>query len=128
MTQRNSLRWKLTWLIAAGSAFTAILSAAGFTWLDLRRYRQHLDEAIPAIVRQYMGGAALILALSLAIAAGVGAGLQTRVSAPILRIAQFAQHVGVTHSFERRVEVNSADELGVLALSFNMMLEEIQRR
>ena len=49
MTRRNSLRWKLTWLIAAGSAFTAILSAAGFTWLHLQRYRQHLEEEIAAI-------------------------------------------------------------------------------
>ena len=36
-----SLRWKLTYFIAAGSAFAAVLAAAGFTWFDLQRFWKH---------------------------------------------------------------------------------------
>jgi signal transduction histidine kinase len=54
--------------------------------------------------------------------------LQARVSAPILAIARVAERISQTHQFQDRVEVASGDELGVLAQSFNSMLNEIARR
>jgi two-component system, sensor histidine kinase len=80
------------------------------------------------VLRQYLGGAALIIALSLVVAAILAVMLQARVSAPILAIARVAERISQTHQFQDRVEVTSGDELGVLAQSFNSMLNEIARR
>jgi signal transduction histidine kinase/ActR/RegA family two-component response regulator len=80
------------------------------------------------VLRQYLGGAALIVALSLMVAAVLAMVLQSRVSAPILAIAEVAERISRTHQFQDRVAVTSGDELGVLAQSFNSMLEEIARR
>jgi signal transduction histidine kinase/AmiR/NasT family two-component response regulator len=84
--------------------------------------------SITTILRQYLGGALLIAALSLMIAAVLAVVLQSRVSAPILAIASVAERISQTHQFRDRVAVDSTDELGVLARSFNAMLEEIERR
>ncbi|HLK62091.1 MAG TPA: ATP-binding protein [Bryobacteraceae bacterium] len=84
--------------------------------------------SIVAVLRQYSGGAALIIALSLVVAAFLAIALQSRVSAPILAIAKVAERIAETHRFEDRVLVSSGDELGVLAESFNTMLDEIGRR
>jgi methyl-accepting chemotaxis protein len=90
-----------------------------------------LSASVPSMtemVRQYLGGAALIIALSLVVAAVLAVVLQARVSAPILAIAKVAQRISQTHQFDDRVQMTSADELGVLAQSFNSMLDEIARR
>jgi signal transduction histidine kinase len=84
--------------------------------------------SIAAVLRQYLGGAALIMALSLAVAAIVAVVLQSRVSSPILAMARVAERIAETHRFADRVSVTSSDELGVLADSFNAMLDEIGRR
>lgn len=84
--------------------------------------------SIAAILSQYLGGAALILALSLVVAALMAVALQSRVSSPVLAVAQVAERIAETHRFSDRVTVTSSDELGVLADSFNTMLDEIGRR
>ncbi|MDE3165336.1 MAG: response regulator [Acidobacteriota bacterium] len=84
--------------------------------------------SLAQVVREYLPGAALIVGLSLLIAALLALSLQSRFSRPILEVAAVAQRIARTHSFEDRVARVSADELGVLADSFNAMLEEIQRR
>ncbi len=84
--------------------------------------------SMAAVLSQYLGGAALIIALSLVVAAILAVVLQARVSAPILAIARVAERISQTHQFQDRVEVASGDELGVLAESFNSMLDEIARR
>ena len=84
--------------------------------------------SIPAVLSQYLGGAGLIIMLSLVVAAVVAVALQSRVSAPILAIAKVAERIAETHRFEDRVTVSTRDELGVLAGSFNAMLDEIGRR
>jgi len=83
---------------------------------------------ILAVLRQYLGSAGMIFVLSLAVAAVVAMALQARVSRPILAIARIAQRIAQTHRFNDRVAVASNDELGVLAESFNAMLDEIERR
>ena len=90
-----------------------------------------LSASVPSlsqVLRQYLGGAALVFALSLLVAAVLAMVLQSRVSAPILAIAEVAERISKTHQFQDRVAVTSADELGVLAQSFNSMLNEIARR
>jgi signal transduction histidine kinase/ActR/RegA family two-component response regulator len=81
-----------------------------------------------AVLRQALGSAGMIFVLSLVVAAMVAMALQARVSRPILAIARIAQRIAQTHRFNDRVAVASNDELGVLAESFNAMLEEIERR
>jgi signal transduction histidine kinase/ActR/RegA family two-component response regulator len=83
---------------------------------------------VRAVLGQFIGSAGLIFALSLVVAAIVAMALQSRVSTPILAIARVAQRIARTHHFNDRVAVASTDELGVLAESFNSMLEEIERR
>jgi signal transduction histidine kinase/CheY-like chemotaxis protein len=90
-----------------------------------------LSASVPSafsILRQYLGGTALIVVLSLFVAALVAMLLQSGVSTPLLEMARIAQHIAQTHHFEDRVAVTSSDELGVLATSFNAMLDEIGRR
>ncbi|MGA2113472.1 MAG: ATP-binding protein [Bryobacteraceae bacterium] len=228
MKKYASLRWRLAALIAGGSAVSAVIAAAGFSWLDLHRFWDHTgaevaaignivaDQVGPAItlsdrkaanellgslrtdnlvrdavlysargdcfaafhrsavrgcparpsdgtrreagalvlvravsaggerlgtlvlagsvpsmaavLRQYLSGAVLIFALSLVVAAVVAVVLQSRVSSPILAMARVAERIAETHQFADRVTVASSDELGVLANSFNTMLEEIGRR
>ncbi|HYL77258.1 MAG TPA: response regulator [Bryobacteraceae bacterium] len=83
---------------------------------------------IAAILLQYLRGAGLIIVLTLAVAAVLAVVLQSWVSAPILAIARVAQRIAETHRFDERVRKQSDDEVGVLAGSFNMMLDEIGRR
>ena len=83
---------------------------------------------IGVLVRRYLGGAALIVILSLVVAAVGAMALQSRVSSPILAMARVAERIAATHRFSDRVAVTSSDELGVLAASFNSMLVEIERR
>ncbi len=84
--------------------------------------------SVASVVRQYAGGAVLIIILSLAVAAILALAMQSRVSAPLLSIARVAKRIAETHGFHDRVAVSSSDEVGVLAESFNTMLEEIGRR
>jgi signal transduction histidine kinase/CheY-like chemotaxis protein len=84
--------------------------------------------SITAILRQYLGGAAMVVLLSLLVAAVLAISLESRISAPILAIAQVARRMAETHRFDQRVRVVSSDEVGVLATSFNMMLNELERR
>jgi signal transduction histidine kinase/CheY-like chemotaxis protein len=84
--------------------------------------------SVPALLGQYLAGAALIIGLSLVVAAIVAVALQSRVSAPLLEIASVAERISKTHQYGDRVSYSSFDELGVLANSFNAMLDEIGRR
>ena len=90
-----------------------------------------LEAGMPSmlfVLRQYAGGAILIIFLSLVVAGVLALALQARVSAPLLGIATVAKRIAETHHFQDRVAVSSSDEVGLLAESFNMMLEEIGRR
>ncbi|HXB67528.1 MAG TPA: ATP-binding protein [Candidatus Acidoferrales bacterium] len=84
--------------------------------------------SVPSLLGQYLAGAGLIIGLSLVVAAVVAMALQSRVSTPLLEIASVAERISKTHQFADRVSVSSFDELGVLANSFNAMLDEIARR
>ena len=86
------------------------------------------EPAFFAVLEQYLGGAVLVLAFSLVLAGLLGIALQSRVSSPILNVAEVARSIAHTHHFEERVAFRSPDELGVLAASLNTLLDEIQRR
>lgn len=221
------MRWKLIALLACGAVAVALITAAGFTWLDVQRSWQNLEEEVAAIsvvvadqvgpaltlgdrkgagellnslrvaglisdavlydsngkcfgafhrngedgcpavrsapgrhgdtlvqahtvragaealgtlavtatvpstatvMRAYMGGAGLIMTLTVCIALLVAAFLQSGISRPILAMTRVAERITRTHNFRDRVSVTSSDELGVLADSFNAMLEEVLKR
>jgi signal transduction histidine kinase/ActR/RegA family two-component response regulator len=69
-----------------------------------------------------------VCGFGLLVSAILAALLQSKVSAPIVKVANAAHRIAQTHAFEQRVEVTSSDELGVLARSLNTLIEEIQRR
>jgi len=80
------------------------------------------------VMQNYLGTAGIIVAFSLVVAMVVAVFLQSRVSRPILAMAQVAQRIAQTHRYEDRVAVTAGGELGVLAGSFNAMIDEIERR
>jgi two-component system, sensor histidine kinase len=80
------------------------------------------------VLQNYMGTAGIIVVFSLVVAVVVAVFLQSRVSRPILAIAQVAQRIAQTHRYEDRVAVTASGELGVLAGSFNAMIDEVERR
>ncbi len=84
--------------------------------------------SIPAILGRYLRGAALIVALKLLMAAMLVAILQSRVAGPILAIAKVARRMAEQPGLGERARVDSTDEVGVLASSFNTMLDRIERR
>ena len=86
------------------------------------------ERTLASVLGEYLGGAVLILALSLGAAGGLAIVLQARISDPILAVAQVARGIAQTHQFQDRVVVNSTDELGTLASSLNTLLDEIERR
>ena len=45
----NSLRWRLTALIAGGSVVSAVIAAAGYAWVDLNRFWQHSYSEVQAV-------------------------------------------------------------------------------
>ena len=49
MKKYASLRWRLAALIAGGSAVSAVIAAAGFSWLDLHRFWDHTGAEVAAI-------------------------------------------------------------------------------
>jgi len=84
--------------------------------------------SLGSVLYQYLRGAALIVILKLLMAAILVAILQYHVARPILAIARTAQQMAESHNFGQRVPVESGDEVGVLASSFNTMVDEIVRR
>jgi two-component system, OmpR family, sensor histidine kinase MprB len=70
---------------------------------------------------------ALLSAIGVAAAALVGWGVARAGLAPVGRLAAVAEQVTATGDPGRRVEVDRADELGRLAMSFNTMLGALQR-
>ena len=90
-----------------------------------------LAENLPSlwsVLQQYLRGAALIIGLMLLVDAILVAILQHRVAVPILAIARTAQRMAQSSNFRERAAITSQDEVGVLASSFNTMLDQIVRR
>lgn len=78
--------------------------------------------------RSYLGILASVTALSLLVAAGISAWLQSALTKPILAVTEVARQVTEHKDFSLRVTKTTQDELGYLADAFNEMLSEIARR
>lgn len=79
-------------------------------------------------IREYAGISLLVVLAAMLVAYLLSAQLQRIVSEPILAIAGIARDVMHRGDFSMRAKKLSDDEVGVLAESFNEMLDQIQRR
>ena len=75
----------------------------------------------------YLGIAALLLVVAMAVAFVLSRRLQRAVMQPLLAIANIAREVTEKRNYALRAEKLSEDEIGQLAESFNTMLAEIGR-
>jgi PAS domain S-box-containing protein len=79
-----------------------------------------------AVLKRNTEIVAAVLLLASTVAYYISSRLQNIISAPILSLAESARTIGRGH-FDHRVEVQSRDELGYLALSFNNMADDLRQ-
>lgn len=91
-------------------------------------YLQYDLGEMKAAFRSELRSVVLVGVAALSIAYLMSSRLQRIVSAPILRLAQFARAVSEEKDCSKRVERMSNDETGLLIDAFNEMLEQIHRR
>lgn len=89
--------------------------------------RANLND-LDAQYRHYAWIVSAVLAVSLAAAILLAAGLQRFISRPILRLVEATRTVSANSDFSVRVARQSQDELGILCDAFNLMLTQIQQR
>jgi signal transduction histidine kinase len=75
----------------------------------------------------YLGIAAVVLVAAMLVAYFLSRVLQTVVTRPLLAIADVAKEVTEKGNFSLRAQKLSSDEIGMLAESFNTMLDEVMR-
>jgi diguanylate cyclase (GGDEF)-like protein len=104
------------------------------------RAAMHDDEVVGTIylksdtndiqdqVRRLVTISLLLALMSLGIAGFSGTILQAQISKPIARLAQAMHKVTAEESFSAQVEVSGSREIAELAVGFNAMLAELQRR
>ena len=85
-------------------------------------------QALQGRLQLYLVIALAVMAGSLLIAFGVSNALQTRITGPILALANWARAVSERADYSLRVRKTSEDELGGLTDAFNLMLERIQQQ
>ena len=76
----------------------------------------------------YMSIAGMVLAGSILAAYGFATALQKRITGPLVELTETARSVSESQDFTVRAVKYSDDELGVLAETFNDMLDQIQER
>ncbi len=127
-----SLRRRVALLTAAAVAVTVLL-ASGLTYL-LVAHRLHVHRIEDARLLQHLRGALTVIALGgIALAALLGRLVADAVIAPVGRLTRAAEHVARTHDLSERIDTDGAeqlarpDEIGRLAVSFNAMLDALER-
>jgi signal transduction histidine kinase len=94
----------------------------GTLWLQ-----DDLSQVRTALYRD-LGVFIAVMVASLLAAYGIAARLRTRITRPILHLADIARVVSGQHDYSVRGVAETEDELGLLTHSFNEMLDGIQER
>jgi diguanylate cyclase (GGDEF)-like protein len=76
----------------------------------------------------YLGALLLISGLALTVAHALLRQLQQGITGPVTRLAEVARRLARERDYSVRVPVDSRDEVGELAASFNAMVEQLQSR
>jgi two-component system, NtrC family, sensor kinase len=79
-------------------------------------------------VETFFAIVAAVLAIALLLGIAVATSLAERISRPILGLVATARAIAEDRDYTRRAPVGRGDELGELADSFNLMLDQIQTR
>jgi two-component system sensor histidine kinase MprB len=90
------------------------------------QFAQPLTEA-DDLLRRLRLILALIALGGIALAALLGGLVARAVVAPVGRLTRAAEHVARTQDLSGRIEADGADEIGRLAVSFNAMLDALER-
>jgi two-component system sensor histidine kinase MprB len=90
------------------------------------QFAQPLTEA-DHLLRRLRLSLALIALGGIALAALLGGLVARAVVAPVGRLTRAAEHVARTQDLSGRIEADGADEIGRLAVSFNAMLDALDR-
>jgi signal transduction histidine kinase len=85
-------------------------------------------EDIRAVLRSYVGIAAIVFAIATLLAVWIASYLQRYITSPLYRLTRVAGRVSREQDYTIRARTESQDEIGVLVSSFNSMLEQIQKR
>ncbi len=127
-----SLRRRVALLTAAAVAVTVLL-ACGLTYL-LVAHRLHVHRIEDARLLRHLRGALTVITLGgIALAALLGRLVADAVIAPVGRLTRAAEHVARTRDLSERIDTDGAeqlarpDEIGRLAVSFNAMLDALER-
>ncbi|MEM6915033.1 MAG: adenylate/guanylate cyclase domain-containing protein [Verrucomicrobiota bacterium] len=107
------------------SAFAPIVDSNGETvamvGVDIAASR------IQTLLRRLLYGDLLAMLVALLLAAGLAAWLSRKVTQPLTRLTEFVREVG-RGNFSTRLEVESNDEFGELAVAVNQMAEGLEER
>src|SRR5438034_1021910 len=131
---QTSIRFRLTaWYVAAlaltlfalGGATYLLTQASLIHWLDetVAERAEALSEQVLARLRWVM---AWLVPLALAVAGAGGYALASRALAPVDQIGRAAAAIS-ERDLSRRLPVRARDELGRLAITFNGLIERLQR-
>ncbi len=127
-----SLRRRVALLTAAAVAVTVLLASA-LTYL-LVAHRLHAHQIEDARLLRHLRGALTVIGLGgIALAALLGRLVADAVVAPVGRLTRAAEHVARTRDLSERIDMDAAeqmgrtDEIGRLAVSFNAMLDALER-
>jgi len=104
---------------------------AGSITLDRERLgtlyvRANFQAMYRDLVQLYTTVLAVVLGLSLSLAALVSTWLQRLISGPILRLAETARVIAEKHDYSVRARETCGDEFGLFTKAFNQMLVQIE--
>src|SRR5262245_7150473 len=111
-----SIRRKLTVIIMATSAAALLLAGAALVFLGVIDFRRDLGVSL------------LVLAAALLVVLLLSTILQRVISEPLQRLVQTAEAASDPQDFAVRATRSTDDEVGVLAVTFDGMLEQIRQR
>jgi PAS domain S-box-containing protein len=95
-------------------------------WLGTIYLRAHFD--MTGRILTYLGIIALVTIMGVIVALVLSTALHRAITAPLDAMASVARHVVQERDYQRRAELSTDDEIGVVVQAFNRMLDEMQSR